>query len=561
MTGGLTNRYSAVAMNIAMIMVSLLFGLMFGLNYGLSNQNTYLLHGLKLFDSSLFKSDWLTSQCTDYHPIFTYLTCFLYILNSGGWAIAIMNVLTTALGAVILYFSLRELVEKEIVFPVFLMVLGIMGVTLTFSVSASYIFSDIFQPSSIGSLGLLAAIWFFLSEQFLISGICLAAGGIFHANFLILGFPLFLLAHILLGRKGFLPRVIEQLGPSALALIPLIPLILKTSGSPYATEAREILFNIRSPHHYKPAAFWKEFIPFIGWLLSSIALGKGAFHARNKQRLLLVLLISHMVLIGGATILSSIIYIPSIAQLYFWRLAPFAALLLQIITCVGAIKILPKSNEEKFSIGNLLLLAAGLGLVNVYYIHNHEYRLFVISLIIFALALSARFSWLAAVRRAGRLLIAPMAVGIIIWVLGCVWPLKGFVDASSLLRGLSQEETALYKWVDTTSKDAVFLIPPGFQRFRLHARRAVIVDWKSTPILPAELVEWYKRIETVSGISGVSSLDEADKGFYKADRNRLQEIKNKYDYDYLVVRTNEMKDSLAGFHLIFENPKYRVLQE
>jgi hypothetical protein len=54
------------------------------------------------------------------------------------------------------------------------------------------------------------------------------------------------------------------------------------------------------------------------------------------------------------------------------------------------------------------------------------------------------------------------------------------------------------RWArDKTPTDAVFLVPPDDEAFRLHAQRAIVVNFKSVPQLSGELIEWRRRLRRV----------------------------------------------------------------
>ena len=56
----------------------------------------------------------------------------------------------------------------------------------------------------------------------------------------------------------------------------------------------------------------------------------------------------------------------------------------------------------------------------------------------------------------------------------------------------------LAAWVrDNTPVDAIFLVPPDEESFRVHARRAIVVNFKGVPQLGGELPEWRDRLEKV----------------------------------------------------------------
>ena len=77
----------------------------------------------------------------------------------------------------------------------------------------------------------------------------------------------------------------------------------------------------------------------------------------------------------------------------------------------------------------------------------------------------------------------------------------------NLITGLPDNELTLYRWIDENiSKDALFIIPPRFQNFRLNAKRSVVVDWKSTPVVASELVDWYHRVEDITNHKNIKRL-------------------------------------------------------
>jgi hypothetical protein len=66
------------------------------------------------------------------------------------------------------------------------------------------------------------------------------------------------------------------------------------------------------------------------------------------------------------------------------------------------------------------------------------------------------------------------------------------------------ETRELYHWArEHTPVDAVFLTPPDLGGFRLLARRAIYVDFKSPPLVPDELIEWYRRLCLVTGVDAL----------------------------------------------------------
>ena len=59
---------------------------------------------------------------------------------------------------------------------------------------------------------------------------------------------------------------------------------------------------------------------------------------------------------------------------------------------------------------------------------------------------------------------------------------------------------------DHTPVDALFLVPPDEESFRLHARRAIVVNFKGVPQLSAELPEWRDRLLNVLDLKTTKDL-------------------------------------------------------
>ena len=81
------------------------------------------------------------------------------------------------------------------------------------------------------------------------------------------------------------------------------------------------------------------------------------------------------------------------------------------------------------------------------------------------------------------------------------------------------------------------LLPPGGEAwsFKLHARRAVVVDTKSVPFSDRGLREWQERMEDVLGRPMARDLDFA--AAWKARTpEQLLAVAQKYHARYLVTR-------------------------
>ena len=128
---------------------------------------------------------------------------------------------------------------------------------------------------------------------------------------------------------------------------------------------------------------------------------------------------------------------------------------------------------------------------------------------------------------------------------------------SLLLRDGGAKQDDLYTWMrEKTEKDAIFLTPPDVDTFRFYGQRAIVVDWKSTPMVPSELVEWLRRLSDVSGRPVESKRDL--RGYGELDREQIERLKAKYNLDYAVVRRGAERS--LGFDTVFKNHRYAVLE-
>ncbi len=82
--------------------------------------------------------------------------------------------------------------------------------------------------------------------------------------------------------------------------------------------------------------------------------------------------------------------------------------------------------------------------------------------------------------------------------------LKGYFGKYNNFLANPQPSTiaSIEKWArEKTGKNAIFIIPPDMEFFRIRARRAIVVDWKTSLFLPADLNEWYQRLSDEAGFS------------------------------------------------------------
>lgn len=569
-------RAKAEPKSILEIVVALLgsiaFALSYGWSYGIDNQVVYMLGALRLVDPTILANDWFATKTTHYHFTFKYLAAALIALDRRGWAVGVAQTVVITAGAMCLFALVRALSPKGRVLPAFLLVLAVAFVTRTSGAAASYVFDIILQPSTLGSLALLASVPFFAHRRWVASGACVAVSGLFHANYLVLLILAVTFAHLALGREGLLGRLVLQLAFPSLVLLLFLPMILGTAASKDTAAAQNIYFNIRSPHHYVPGNSERDFIPFAAWQMIAAGASLHLLERDGRMRRVGAFCAGLLVLIWASLVMSTLVHVAPVNQLFSWRLGPHCELLLQVIAAVGAVDaFLEPGSGRRRSIATSALLATGLGFLAMYAGDHNKPALATLALsfaaapllagvVSFALAMLAPTAWIAGFRRgwsrvgpAVALVAAASAlIPVAIDQLGLIG------KRSALLEGMRPDDAELYAWMrESTPKDAQFLTPPDVESMRYHGQRAIVVDWKSNPMIPAEVLDWYHRLEDVTGRHGLTSRRDLD-GYNSMDRARLDRLRARYGLDFAVVRRGR-EGALGALPVAHQNRSYVVL--
>lgn len=557
-----------------------------GLRYGVENHASYLVGALKLFDPELFARDWLASETTLYHPAFSYVGWLLLKLSPTGWGFGIANVVAGSATLLFAYWIAVELVRPRRSEPTpkkalwialggYLLLMSLAFIAGTRSVAVSYILGVVFQPSSLGSLGLLAGMGCFVGGRWLASGLCVAFGGFFHANFLLLSIPMFGIAHLVIGREGLVGRLVRQFAPVLLVFLFFVPLLLESASSPDAEAGRDILFKIRSAHHYDPTRIMRQLIAPAGWMMLGVGLGPAVINGGAKppsHRRVVGVAAGLALVVWGGTVLTTAVVIPQVIQLFVWRFAPFSDMIFQLIAFVSAVRLMVEpSGWRRVPPLNRVLAVGGLCVLLITFSSNKAMLTLlvtvatpvaIIAIAAFVLHFFRLRSPLEVLRRhAGRIAV-PIAVLFCIGVFIRTGhkPVRTFKERSTLIKGIQRDERQLYQWArEQTPKDTVFLTPPHLDYFRVHAQRAIIVDWKTPPILGSELVEWRRRLAEVAGRRSISNRGHAVNGYRRMTKTRLEELRKRYGFSYVVLERRRLDRSLQKYPQAYKNRRFIVL--
>ncbi len=109
-----------------------------------------------------------------------------------------------------------------------------------------------------------------------------------------------------------------------------------------------------------------------------------------------------------------------------------------------------------------------------------------------------------------------------------------------------------------TPSDAIFLIPPHFERFRASARRAVVIDFKCTLVSDAGLLAWRQRLADCYGeISGrgFPALAEMNANYRRITEDQLLQLADKYGVNFAVLH----RETPTDFPVIYANVSFKVV--
>lgn len=534
-----------------------------------------MLGSLKLLHPELYKNDWFVAHTTAYHPAYEYLVAALLAIDKSGWSVAITQVLIITTAAMCLYCLLRLIAGRRYALASFLLLIAVSFVTRMHSLGTSYVEDHIMQPSSIGSLGFVAAIVAFVAGRWRLSGVLLGVGGLFHVSYLVLGFGVFGLAQLILGREGLMRRLLAQLALSALVVLIFLPMILKSAGSPLAEEGRRIFFNVRCPWQFKPSSYENQFIAFLGWQLLGVGAGMGLGLFRElpgRVSRLGAMIASLICVVWCGTAASTSLHLDVISELYVQRLAPHTDLLMQALVCLAAVRVVADpASSRRFSKISLAMIVAGLGTLLMYEGNRARHVLpnllyAVLWTVVGVKALHLMCTQILKRRpQLGRWRWWSNRAGIGFAVCAACAPVGmfakndlfhgGLTARSTLLHGLDPSQTALYAWLRRhTPTDAVLLTPPSVEGMRFHSERAIVVDWKAAPIVGDEILGWHRRLDDVTG-RNVRNLRDLS-GYNMLDQRRLDMLKRKYGVDY-VVTFRGLGRGLRG-RLVYANSRFVV---
>ena len=114
-----------------------------------------------------------------------------------------------------------------------------------------------------------------------------------------------------------------------------------------------------------------------------------------------------------------------------------------------------------------------------------------------------------------------------------------------------------------TPTDAVFVVPPSEEAFRLRARRAIVVNFKGLPPFTEQLPEWRDRLEDVLDLDDLRALPRGMSPAIEAIRVRyeslppahLVDVAKRYGARYVLTARSQKVDPAA---VVYQNNSFTV---
>ncbi len=460
-------RYPALLRPVGSALIAVGFVVAYGLEplYS-SNQNERFLHGFARSGLGHLRDDWLAST-PDPFPVFSKIVELTSRYGAPwlfyGYQAALIVFYFAALVGIanayrplresywfLLFVSLLFLVHSSAADTLYNDRLGFDVAVLRSlreGAASQHVLGSYFQPSAFGIL-LVASIWAYLRHRILLAAILAAAAPVIHFTYLLPAFSLSIVYIFGMIRQdrhfkhGLVVAVV-----AALIVFPSVAytVLQFVAASPETqAEARQILVEVRGPHHSVPAVWfrWDDVI--------RVALIAAALIVVRRTRLFAVLAVPAVVG-SGLTAIQLFSGSNALALVYPWRVS---VVLVPVATAV--------------------LLAA----------------------IVSRLTGAAPDSGVAGVRR--RLFAFGLAATLAgLTVLGGAIQIER--DFAKALR-VDYLGVAQFLKADSRASGIALVPPKGLDAFRLESGLPIVVDWKSVPYTGPEVLEWHRRYQEVSAL-------------------------------------------------------------
>jgi hypothetical protein len=452
-----------------------------GYRFGESNHAVYLVDAIRRADPSLLASDWWVRSTLQYHFVFNAITAGLMRIGllepaflAGYLALAVLLHVAWRRIALRLGGTDGTYLVSVVLFYV---LAGGVGLGMY-----HFLQDSAFLPSNIANVAMLWAVYFWIAGTPALAGVCLGIAGLFHINHALAGLGLWTGATLMEGRRvigrPWWVGTLALLAPGAVQVVPAVRVVFSRSGGLPLNEFVDLFVRLRHPHHFDPRAWhWGVWLAFLLPLPFAVLAGRRMPLSADIRRRAGVLFGLYCLMLVIALLGAGFWFVSeTLVQLNLYRFSIYPKLL----SCVGLAWLLWDANPRtrRYAAGALLVVAAG------------------------AAAIAASTGLLAP-----PTLRSPIGLKV------------------AGLQGDDPAYVALAVWArDNTPRDAVFLVPPDEESFRVRGRRAIVINYKGVPQLSAELPEWRDRLQAVLGLDTAGLL-----ALPRPMGRTLQAIRARYD--------------------------------
>jgi hypothetical protein len=502
-----------------------------GYRFGESNHAVYLVDALRHNDPSLLANDWWTRSTLQYHFVFTRVSAWLM---RTGWIEPGFLVAYVAL-AVLLHVAWRRLVlclhGDDAVYLASVILYQLMAAGTGLGMY-QFLQDSSLLPSNIANVAMLWGVYLWVQRRAAWSGFAFGVAGLFHLNHALAGIGLWAgltLIATMRRRARETPNLESEIsdskgegmaawligsalliGLSAPAILPAAKSVLAKTASLPLAEFVSLYVRLRHPHHYDPtswpAALWLTFLlPMAVVVPVYRSLKQTAPReslARAGDAFVLFILMLCLALLGAGIWFVS----EPLIQMSLYRFSIFPKLL----SCIAAAWLIWRSTGGRTALRAVVF--ASFVALTVFIAGSDLWRDRVPAALLnnaFPVWLFALFASVSLLRPRvtgwGRPLFAALTSTCVVVSLVLSWHRIGL--ALDALRGDDAGYMEVCDWARRkTPVDAVFLVPPDEQSFRLHGRRAIVVNYKNVPQLSGELGEWRHRLEAVLNVRDIRTL-------------------------------------------------------
>jgi len=552
----------------AVVLASTITLIIRGYQFGQSNHTVYLLDALRLNDPRLFKNDWFVTHTYQYHFVFTHLTALLYRMHmvQPAFFLGYFILIAAWHGAWLRLTKLLGGNRRAFMLSVVLFFLSAGGFGLGFY---DFLQDSSMLPSNIANMLMLWGVVLWIGGSVLSPAILLGLAGLVHLNDAVVSAGLWLV--LVFGeivrptdrnspRPRMLAATLIELG---LCLANIIPAFLASQSRQHVMPLGafvDLYVRLRHPHHYDPsswpAGLWISFFwPFplaIAWICT--APRKPAVLRTTRVLIVFCAVMLVSLLAAGVWYISEPLLQMSLSRFSIYP---------KLLTCVMASIFLCRYIRRPIICWIVAAMAIGVWLLRNSTI-SPLLRLnsYCIGFLL-AFFLLAAFYEIYECRSRPRLLILAGLTIEAIALLMTAWRHQaiGFQAMAPLADSPAYLQVCEFAR-QHTSVDAVFLVPPDEESFRLVARRAIVINFKGVPQFDGELAQWRDRLCVVLHLPTLENFPHRFDAALRAIGQRyavlpdsvLVQAAESYGARFIVV-PHPLHSAFAG-RLIFENRQF-----